>query len=808
MNIRSITKQFIQRTMILLLFIALNSFVHSQTQTVRGTVTDAEAGAPLIGVTVQVLDSDPIIGSSTDLDGKFVLENVPTGRKDLLFSYIGYKNLIKPGVFITAGKEVILDINMQESVEQLKEIQITAGAKKEQANNDLAKVSARTFSLEEVTRYSGGRNDVARLATSFAGVSAPNDSRNDIVVRGNSPTGLLWRVEGIPMANTNHFSTFGTTGGPVSALNTNVLKTSDFITGAFPAEYGNATSAVFDVEMRKGNSQTQEYTAQLSAFSGLEFMTEGPINKEKGSSYLASYRYGIASLAATGTSATPYYQDLSFKVDLGKTLLGNLSLFGLGGTSSIDFLGDEIEEDDLFADPSVDSYVESQLALVGMKLVTSLSDKSYLKTSLGASTNQSRYEQDNHIKSNGETIAKYSATEVEDIEDRYTLTSTLNKKFNARLSLRSGTTLELYHVNAFIRDRDRRADIPDADQDGVPDFYRIGRDLDEQFLLSQYYSQAAYKFSDELTLTAGLHAQHHSYTDDLVIEPRAAISYQLNPIQRLSFAFGQHSQTVPFPILFLKEPDQNGNFVATNDQLEFIRSNHYILGYDRSLGEDWRLKLEAYYQDLYDIPVEKSPSSYSVINEGGDFTFDERGNLVNEGIAQNYGIELTLEKFFSKGYYMLLTASVYESTYEGSDGIERSTAFNNQLVGNLLAGKEWKVGKGKRNAITFDTKLASAQGNPYTPIDLQATRANAGRQLYFEDQAFSQRYDDYFRWDVKFGFRLNGKDKKISHQFFVDFQNVLNRENEFVRRYNQITDEINSVTQIGFFPDVMYRVQF
>lgn len=806
MKIRSLAYK---KHLILIAFISFfGSQTIAQTQIIRGKVIDQESGTPLIGVTVVVLETDPIIGTATDFDGNFVLENVPTGRKDLLFSYIGYKNLLKPNVFITSGKEVILDIGMQESVENLKEVVVTGKLDKSAANNDMAKVSSRTFSLEEVTRYSGGRNDVARLASSFAGVSAPNDSRNDIVVRGNSPTGLLWRIEGIPVANTNHFSTFGTTGGPVSALNTNVLKSSDFLTGAFPAEYGNATAAVFDVELRKGNTQTTEYTAQMSVFSGLEFMTEGPINKKKGSSYLLSYRYGIASLAATGTSATPYYQDLSFKIDLGKTALGNLSIFGIGGISSIDFLGDEIAEDDLFADPSVDAYVESRLGMTGIKLVNALSEKAYLKTSLGVSTNQSRYSQDNHIKQNNETIAKYHATDVKDLEYRYTFNSILNKKYSARFNLRSGILMEYYNVNAFIKDRDRRADIPDNNNDEIPDFYQIGRDLNEWFLLSQYYSQGAYKFSDALTLTAGLHAQHHGFTNDFVLEPRAAISYQVNPIQRFSIAYGQHAQTVPFPVLFLKEADQNGNYVSVNDHLEFIRSNHYILGYHRSIAEDWRLKIELYYQDLYNIPVEAEKSSYSVINEGADFIFDERGNLLNNGTAENYGLELTIEKFFSKGYYLLLTSSIYESSYKGSDGKERNTAFNNQLVANLLAGKEWKVGKTKRNALTFDTKLVSAQGNPFTPINLEATRKNAGREILNEDQAFSQRYDDYFRWDVKFGFRLNGKDKKISHQFFVDFQNVLNRENEFARRYNVVTDEINSVSQIGFFPDVMYRLQF
>lgn len=269
-----------------------------------------------------------------------------------------------------------------------------------------------------------------------------------------------------------------------------------------------------------------------------------------------------------------------------------------------------------------------------------------------------------------------------------------------------------------------------------------------------------------------------------------------------------HSQMTPLPILFLEELNAQGATTRTNEQLEFTRSQHYVVGYDRSLGTDWRIKAEAYYQVLSNIPVEAIPSSYSVINEGADFIFEERGGLVNEGTATNYGIELTVEKFFSKGFYLLATGSIYESQYKGSDGIERNTAFNNQLVGNLLAGKEWKVGKSKRNAVSIDTKITSSQGNPYTPIDLEGTRANAGRQLVFEDLAYTLRYDDYFRWDLKFGFQLNGKTKKIAHKFFIDFQNVLNRENEFVKRYNEVTDEINTVTQIGFFPDVLYRIQF
>lgn len=791
----------------LALFIVLQSF--AQTQVVKGRVVDAQAEYELIGATVLVMGTDPVIGTVTDVEGNFRLENVPVGRQNLSIQYIGYKAMTIPNVLVTAGKEVILQVKLEESVENLDAVVVTAEADKDMPINELAKVSARTFSLEETTRFSGGRNDVARLATSFAGVSAPNDSRNDIVVRGNSPTGLLWRIEGIPVATTNHFSTLGVTGGPVNALNTNLLRTSDFLTGAFPAEYGNANAAVFDINFRNGNADKFEFTGQMSAYSGAELMAEGPISKKQGSSFVASYRYGIASLAATGTSAIPYYQDFSFKVNLGQTKLGKFEIFGFGGLSTIDFKGDDVDENDLFANPAEDAYVNSGTGLVGLSNVLRLSKTGYIKTALGLSINRNDYLQDNLIKdSNQVTTGLFRATEVENQELRYTLSSVYNKKFNARWSLRAGYLGELYNARFNTMDRDNRVEIPDLDDDQVPDYFITVTDVDELYYLSQLFGQAEYKVSDNLSTTFGLHTQYFDLTDKLAVEPRAGISYQLTPMQRISFAYGLHAQAPPAPILFVETETSPGVSKRTNEDLDFLKSHHFVLGYDRNLGTSWRLKTELYYQSLFDIPVESVSSSYSVINEGADFIYDERDFLVNEGTGTNYGLEVTLEKFFSNNYYLLMTTSIYDSKYEGSDGIERSTSFNNQFVYNLLFGREWKFGPAQRNAWTFDTKLSTARGRPYTPVDLEATRANAGREVRMENVAFSERYEDYFRWDVKFGVRLNSGKRNISHQFFVDLQNVTNRQNEFVRRYNEVTDEINEVEQIGFFPDVMYRIQF
>ncbi len=797
------------KTLLTVTLIMLASLVMAQTQVVKGTLVDVQSEAPLIGASVILIGSDPIVGAVTDLDGQFRIEGVPVGRQNFTASYVGYKNLAIPNVLVTAGKEVILNVKLEESVENLEAVVVTAGADKDRPINEMAKVSARTFSLEETMRFSGGRNDVARLATSFAGVSAPNDSRNDIVVRGNAPTGLLWRVEGLPVATTNHFATLGVTGGPVNALNTNLLRTSDFLTGAFPAEYGNANAAVFDVNFRNGNTDKYEFTGQLSAFSGLEFMAEGPINRANESSFVASYRYGIASLAATGTSAIPYYQDFSFKVNLGKSKLGKFEIFGLGGLSSIDFYGDEIDENDLFANPEQDAFVNNLLAVTGINHLARIDNNTYIKTTIGLATNQNTFDQDNLMRDGeGNTIGKYRATEVANEEFRYTLSSVLNKKFNARLNLRAGFIHEIYDPSFMTMDRDNRVEIPDNDNDGVPDYFLNVIDVSESYHLTQLFGQAEYKFSDDLSTTFGLHSQYLTFNNTYSVEPRAAISYQLNPVQRISLAYGLHAQVIPAPIMFFEEEVSPGVFERTNADLEFSKSHHFVAAYDRNLGSSWRLKVESYYQRLFDIPVESTPSSYSVINEGADFIFDQRGSLVNEGTGTNYGLELTLEKFFSRNYYMLMTTSLYESTYEGSDGIERNTAFNNNVVYNLLAGKEWKFGAGARNAFTFDTKLTYSGGKPYTPVDLEATRANAGREIRSENRAFSERYGEYFRWDVKFGVRMNSRKKNVSHQFFVDLQNVTNRENEFVYRYNEVTDDVNVVTQNGFFPDIMYRIQF
>lgn len=777
----------------------------SQTSVIRGTVIDRQSEKSLNGVNVQLSG----VGNSlavTDEFGNFTLSGVPLGRQTLLIGMMGYENTTVPDIDVTSGKDVILNISLVESFDLLEEVVIqNNGNNKAKSINKMAAVSVRQFSTEEVNRYAGGRSDVARLASNFAGVSTADDSRNDIVVRGNSPTGLLWRLEGIPIPSPNHFSTLGTTGSPVSALNPNLLANSDFITSAFPAEYGNAIGGVFDLGLRKGNSKEYEYAVGVAAFPGIEAMAEGPLGK-KGGSFLAAVRYGIVGpLGLAGTTAQPNYSDISFNVDFGKGKFGNLSVFGILGNSNIDLIGKDVElsDDDLFATRDEDSFVTSGFGVIGLKHVLDIGSMSFLKTIISSSTSSNTFEEDRYFNLETPDAFKLRFTEADNTESRLTFSTLFNTKISNKITFRAGLLLENFSLESKLSDRDRQED---NDGDGQPDFVNLISN-DGSYSIVQPYAMGQFRLTEKLTLNGGIHAQYFSLNEQFVFEPRTALTYAISTRSSLNVGYGLHHQNVAAPLLFLNETI-NGNQVQTNKDLDLVRSQHYVLGYDLRFADTWRAKFEIYYQAIDRAAVEATSSSYSSLTEGADFGFSiDKTSLVSKGKGSNQGIEFTLEKFFSKGYNVLFTTSVFESKYEGSDGIERDSPFNNGYVINALAGKEFKIGKAKKNVFSINTKFTTAGGRYYTPVDLQASIAE-GYEIRDDTRAYSQQYDAYLRIDLKFAIKLNSSKKKRSHQFYVDFQNITNNSNVFSLDYNRLTQQVNQIDQIGFQPDFGYRFQF
>ncbi len=790
---------------LVLLFLTFGIRISAQTptQSIRGQIIDKQSKADLIGATVIVADSGNVKGSVSDINGNFRITEVPIGRHTIKITFIGYREIVMP-VIINSGKELILTIQMEESVMMGKEVVITSEKQKDKTNNEMTTVSARSFSIEETQRYAGSRNDPAHMAANFAGVGNTNDSRNDIIIRGNSPLGVLWRLNGVDIPSPNHFGTFGSTGGPVSMLNNNLLDQSDFLTGAFPADYGNALAGVFDLKMRSGNNEKREYLGQVG-MNGVEFGAEGPFSKKSKASYLINYRYSTLDIfhklginLGTG-SAIPKYQDLSFKIDLPTNKFGKFSVFGIGGKSNVDLLDSKVEasKTSLYSLGTTDVYFTANMGVIGFSHIYFINTSTYSKFNLSSSVASNTIRQDHFKYDSQKNISFFPDYGNKSRQIKTTFNYSINKKFNSQNTFTIGFNFDRYNFT-----------FQDSTSVGSGFFIKLRDITDKSAILYQSHVLWQHKFSDNLTLNSGLHYQLFDLNNSQAIEPRAGLKWEFIEGQTLSFGTGMHSQTQNILTYFDKTRLPDGSYVETNRNLNFTRSSHFVLAYDRTLSKDIRLKAEAYYQNIYYAPVTIQKSSYSLLNFGADFSNPSVDSLINKGNGKNYGIEITFEKFYSKNYYFLLTGSLFESKYTGSDRVERNSAFNGNYTFNILGGKEFAINK--KNVIGFDLKVTAAGGRRYIPIDMAKTQDiinnPTGNAIYDFDKSYQNKLKGYFRADIKCTYRKNGN--KITQEWIVDIQNVLNTQNIFTQTYSASTKTIVNQYQLGIFPVAQYKILF
>jgi hypothetical protein len=772
------------------------------TGTIKGFVKDKYSNAPLTGVNVILLNSDELQGTITDADGYFKLENIPTGRRSIKISYVGYGEIVLDNLFVGTGKDLILNIEMEEKVTELNELVITATDKRGSVN-DMATLSARTFSVEESERYAGSYGDVSRMAMNYAGVVINDDNYNDIIIRGNSPFGLLWRLDGIDIPNPNHFGDGGASGGVISMLNNNVLANSDFITSALPAEYGNALSGVFDLKMKNGNYEKYEFLGQL-AFSGVELGIQGPVRRKNKSSFIANYRYSTPVVFSylgidIGTGdAMPYYQDFSAKVNYPTKKAGTFSLITLAGKSSIDFLytdKDSANASSSYMEGDQNIRMRTYTGVMGLNHTYQFNNKTYSRISVAVTGTETKYIIDSIDIEDWRAIDYYRQDFV---RYNYIFKAVLNKKFSSKDFVRLGYTGTY-----------RGFDMIDSTYMYRFDRFHILRDFNGYLFHHQAFVQWQHKCTDEIILNAGVHSQSISLNNNTTFEPRVGISWEFIPNHKISAGYGYHTQLPPVYYYKTKVTLADETSTMPNTGLKFVTSQHYVVGYDVYFSRSWRMKTEAYYQDIDNAVTDYRSSSFCSLNRSfvGYSAID---TLTNNGKGYNYGIEMTLEKFMTAGNYFLTTVSLFESKYKGSDEIWRNTAFNGNYVVNMLGGKEFYLKSKRENpksriALTLDTKLTLAGGKRYTPVDLDASRL-AGATVYQEDQAYSRQLGDYFRFD----FRIGVKEimKNMTQEWGLDLVNLTNRRNDLDVRYNSRTDSVKTAHQQGFQWMMLWRINF
>lgn len=769
------------------------------TQEIHGMVSDIHTGISLPGATVILTSTEPVRGTTSDASGRYSFSNIPVGRHSLQVSFMGYKTFEVNNFLVQSGRESFLEIRLEESVQMLGEVTVEHKVEKDMPLNEMAMVSARMFTIEETDRYAGSMGDPARMASNFAGVATLNDQSNDIVIRGNSPFGLLYTLKGVDIPNPNHFGGTGATGGPISMLNNNALSNSDFISGAFPATYGNALSGVFDLKMRQGNTRRYQFLGQV-AFNGFEAGVEGPISQKNNTSFVAHYRYStlgvldkVYGLDNMALMAVPYFQDLNFNATVYRGNAGRIAVFGLLGKNHIDIADDTSDPEtwnhSLFGQQARS---EAYNGTTGIKHWINPSEKLMVESTLALTHISSRFRTDTLTREMSNPVPQHRLINE---ESTLFVASHLTWKQNARNIFKLGSSIQpmtflfadsLYrtHVAGFVK----------------------RYDMSGTYLLSKSYLQWKHNFTDKLSLSSGLHAMYFSSNQKTSLEPRLAVRWMFREGQSISLASGLHGHLAPRIFYVFEATHDSGNMQPVNPDLDFTKSLHLVAGYDRKLSNHSRLKLETYYQYHFNVPVAVQEPAWSLLNFGADYSdfITPTYTLVNEGTGENYGIELTLERFIHHGFYYLFTASVFESRYTAVDGVKRNSAFNGNYIFNALGGKEFEIRD--RNILSLDARVVWAGGKPILPFSAEQIGENMYIRNNHWEEAYINRMDDYFRLNIRIAYSINLQN--TTHELAVDLYNITNRKNIFMQNFDPITGDTNTLYQFSFMPIVLYRVMF
>lgn len=777
-------------TLILTIFQGVSQ--NKLTQTLRGHVTDIESQFGLPGATVVVLGTNPLLGTSTDNDGFFEINQVPIGRHALKITFIGYGDVSLPNVSVGSAKEVVLKITMQESLNTLDELVLEDKIEKKRTKNKMITVSGRSFSTEESSRFAASVDDPARMALAFAGVSTTDDVMNEIVIRGNSPLGLLWRMNGVEIPSPNHFSEVGASGGGISALSINMLDNSDFLTGAFPAEYGNASSGVFDVKLRNGNTQKREYALQLGLL-GSDVAIEGPFSKTYSGSYLINYRYSTLSLLTDlgiikDLGEDNVFQDLAYQFHLPTKSFGTFSIFGLHGWSSTSDLANRSTINAFPQSNFYDEIFHSNMAVIGLSNKYFLNEKTFIKNTLSHSMQDIGFISE-HIK----PISFMSElNEQEAYKNQWLrLNSIVNHKVNSKTTMRSGIILS--RMSYDFKSEYRR-------EDGT---YNIFLDDDGQTAFLQVFNQWKHRFNKNWTTVFGGHYSHLFLNNRFSIEPRLGVSYNINPLKKVSLGLGLHSKLAPLSVYNASTINQNNVVTKGNKNLKITKTWHAVLGYDYSLNEHVRLKFEMYYQYLFNVLTSDNPmSTFSSVNATSTAV---SSLLSDKGTARNVGMEVTLERFLNRNFYYLLTGSLFDSKYTMPDGRTFDSRYNAGYIFSFLAGKEYNIGKNKKNVFGINAKVIWNGGNRYIPIDLENSTLSNSTILH-QDLGYAESLPDYYRLDLTTSFRKNNP--KTAHIISLQIQNVTSRLNVKNYEYNSVKKSVEETHQFGLIPILKYRIEF
>ena len=783
MNIKStiITKIL---SILFFLFFYFLGFTQTINQTIRGRVIHKDSQTPLIGVTIVVLDSNPIIGIATDVEGYFELENVPVGHHQLEISYVGFETMVLSEILVSSGKEQVLEIEMTQLPASLSVVDVVG--KLTSIDRSSAPVSLKTLSIEETLRYPATFYDPARLAVSFAGVVNNNDQANGISIRGYSPNFLSWQLEGVEIVNPNHTNNAGTlsdrpttNGGGVNILSAQLLGNSNFFTGGFPAGYNNALSGILDMQLRKGNEKQAEYTAQIGLL-GIDVAAEGPFSQNSRASYLVNYRYSTLGLlnqlgVELGDEAIDF-QDLAFNINV-PTKKGKFSLFGMGGISNNVFIAQRDTSLWEFEKDNQDIRYRSTMGALGATYTQSIGQNTVWKSSAAYSTVNARRQSD-LLDVDLNLTEKFREDEL--TQTKLAFHSTLQHKINNKNRIKVGLKLTNYQntVKAIQNFEER---IIDGEMEGL--------------LLSPYFNWQT-KWKTRLTINAGLQYNFFTFNNTQNIEPRISASYQLPADQKISLSYGWYSQ--------LQQPQHYFSLDQSNTRLGFTKSSQAVLAYQKQINNQSAWDVELYYHYLWDVPsVSLLFGGQSALNLLDEIFFV---SFENNSEGRNYGAEVSYQRYIYHGLYWLSNASLYRSEYRLPEEDWNPTRYDGNYIFNFTLGKEWdKLKENKIRTFGLNGRITYLGGFRENSIN-ENLSALSGTTEYDFSNPFSIKQKDYFKIDLRLYLKRNKP--KYTSTLALDIQNLSNQKNIAYRYYDTAQEAVVTKNQLGLIPILSYRIEF
>lgn len=776
--------------MVCALMLVIPAQAQTLTQQIRGKVIDAETREPLFGARVEITNVTPAIGAQTNENGEFILENVPVGRRAIKITYIGYGDFVRDNLNINSTRQYQMeDIELRPGLE-LDEVVVSAYQGGD-AVNEFQVMSVKRLDPEELQYHAATGNDPSRLVQGLPGVQNGNDNRNEVVIRGNAPAGVLWRLEGIDIPNPNHYAGGGSSGGGISIFSASVIGSSDFSSGAFSAEYGNALSGVFDMHFRVGNKQERQHTFRAGVL-GLDIGTEGPIKKGK-SSYVANFRYstlGILNAVGiflVGPRIANNFYDLSFKVHH-ETEKTQVSVWGIGGYSIQSLTVDE-QPWTVWRQQYLYDF-GSTTGVIGSTVRHIIDKKSLIEVNAAYMT-QNAFTADDTMRISGETDRVNTETYI---NSRISAHAFYKRTFSRSASMKAGV-----HASRLFYDL---YDEKWTDTLGVLTTFI---DAQGQTSLVEPYATFRYRPDPRVTFIAGVHGIYFGLTGDSRIEPRLSAQFALAPKTSFALSYGQHSRIVPLGNYFLQfDPAQWNNLESTmpNMDLPLIKSEHYLASFSHTIKDLFRLRVETYYQRMRNAPVSADPGRNMFLLDllwgYGHEPLDGNGR------GRNYGVDVMLEKFFKKGSFFVLSGSWTRSQYMMPDeDFWRSTGWDSRFSSNFTGGQIFPIGE--NTFLETGVRFIFNGGYPEVRIVEGFEERDGIEPRWNFANPNLTNIDPYFRPDLRIAIRKNGQ--KAAWWLALDIQNFINRRNDG-RAYQWLTGQTNWIhyQQSPLTPFITFRV--